>query len=314
MTVTFTNDGTDIGLSFRTLAAINQVQGVLGANPGYFSSMSIIMSNRLDGFDAPPLAPFEIRLGTFTNDFNKQGKFAIYIDPSQSPEEMEETLLHELLHAQQALTGNAEQGKLRNIHYPTFYADLIFLTQQLNIPISPQLKAAYLSSLKAYPKIAKEFGLTESLLDGLCFPAITPILTPFGTTPISTIQTGDTILAFDPSADLGRGGLVAKRVTKLYRNTTTEWIELDFGGAREKLTCTPGHHFLDEFGNFPTIAELLLRGSKDGHYKARLVLEDGTLHEATGKRIVWSEATAQGKLTLRRAANTNFANTGRLAA
>ena len=80
--------------------------------------------------------------------------------------------------------------------------------------------------------------------------------------PISEIKLGDTVLAFDPAADLGRGGLVPRKVVRLYRNTTEEWVTLTWseGGEAKELVATPGHHFLDQFGNFPTIEEMLENG------------------------------------------------------
>ena len=93
-----------------------------------------------------------------------------------------------------------------------------------------------------------------------CFPASTPIaISSTETRPISDIRVGDTVLAFDPSADLGRGALVPRKVVRLYRNTTDEWVKLTWaeGGEAKELIATPGHHFLDQFGNFPTIEAML---------------------------------------------------------
>lgn len=82
------------------------------------------------------------------------------------------------------------------------------------------------------------------------------------TCPVPDIRVGDTVLAFDPSADLGRGALVPRKVTRLYRNTTEEWIRLSWReeGEEKELVTTPGHHFLDRFGNFPMIEEMLAQG------------------------------------------------------
>jgi len=58
-----------------------------------------------------------------------------------------------------------------------------------------------------------------------CFPASTPItISLTETRPIADIRIGDTVLAFDPAADLGRGALVPRKVVRLYRNTTEEWV------------------------------------------------------------------------------------------
>jgi hypothetical protein len=97
-----------------------------------------------------------------------------------------------------------------------------------------------------------------------CFPAHTLITTsPTQTKPISDIRVGDTVLAFDPTADLGRGALLPRKVVRLYRNTTDEWVKLTWveGGKTQELVTTPGHHFLDRFGQFPTI-EAMLQDSK----------------------------------------------------
>lgn len=52
-----------------------------------------------------------------------------------------------------------------------------------------------------------------------CFPASTPIaISLTETRPISDIRIGDTVLAFDPAADLGRGALVPRKVVQLYRH------------------------------------------------------------------------------------------------
>jgi hypothetical protein len=96
-----------------------------------------------------------------------------------------------------------------------------------------------------------------------CFPAHTRIQTSRTTsTAISALRVGDVVLAFDARADKGRGALVPRRVTRLYRNTTTDWIRLRWfdGKAREGVT-TRGHHFLGEFGRFLTTLEMNRTGS-----------------------------------------------------
>ena len=48
-----------------------------------------------------------------------------------------------------------------------------------------------------------------------CFPAATPIqISLTETRPIADIRVGDTVLAFDPKAELGRGALVPRKVTR----------------------------------------------------------------------------------------------------
>ncbi len=121
-----------------------------------------------------------------------------------------------------------------------------------------------------------------------CFPAATPIAVSLTETrPISDIRVGDTVLAFDPSADLGRGALVPRKVVRLFRNTTDEWVKLTLSedGEQKELVTTPGHHFLDRFGNYPTIGEMLENG------RATVVLASGELTEVTAERITYSAQT-----------------------
>ncbi len=116
---------------------------------------------------------------------------------------------------------------------------------------------------------------------GHCFPASTLIsLADETTTDIEFIRPGDMVLAFDPTEDNGCGGLVPCKVTRLFHNSTEEWIELSNG-----LTVTPGHHFLDAQGGFRTIEDIL---ATDG----TIVLEDGSLQKVTGKRLRYSGETA----------------------
>jgi hypothetical protein len=114
-----------------------------------------------------------------------------------------------------------------------------------------------------------------------CFPASTPVaISPTETRPISDISVGDTVLAFDPAAYLGQGALVPRKVVRLYRNTTEEWVKLTWseGGEVKELVATPGHLFLDQFGKFPTIAEMLQNG------RATVVLASGELTEFSTER------------------------------
>jgi hypothetical protein len=132
-------------------------------------------------------------------------------------------------------------------------------------------------------------GLAPHTWDARCFSSNTLVqtsLTSFA--PISDICIGDVVLAFDPCTELGRGGLVARRVSKLFRNTTTEWVKLNWSedGETRELVMTPGHHVLDQYGQFPSIEAML----RDG--KATVVLASGELAEVAASRIVYSEATA----------------------
>lgn len=131
--------------------------------------------------------------------------------------------------------------------------------------------------------------LASGFVDDECFPAHTPITISLSETrPISDIRVGDTVLAFDPAADLGRGALVPRKVVRLYRNSTEEWVKLTWteGGEAKELVATPGHHFLDRFGNFPTIEEMLENG------KATVILASGETAEVIAERITYNAQTA----------------------
>ena len=121
-----------------------------------------------------------------------------------------------------------------------------------------------------------------------CFPAGTPIAMLQGDRPIENIQLGDVILAFDPAQGGGRGALVARQVTRLFSNETTEWLRLTWteDGATCNLTVTPGHRFLDAAGGFRRIDAI----AQDA--EPRIVLSDGREAAVSVERIVWSEANA----------------------
>jgi hypothetical protein len=140
-----------------------------------------------------------------------------------------------------------------------------------------------------YPMPVENQQFYSSGISPKCFSADTPIaISLTETRPISDIHVGDTVLAFDPAADLGRGALVPRKVVRLYRNTTEEWVRLTWaeGGEAKELVTTPGHHFLDRFGNFPTIEEMLENG------RATVVLASGELAEVTAEQITYSAETA----------------------
>ena len=93
-----------------------------------------------------------------------------------------------------------------------------------------------------------------------CFPAQTPIaISATQTKPIADIRAGDVVMSYDSKADLGRGALVPRRVVRLYRGTTEEWVKLTWneGGEAKELIATPGHHFLDWFGRYKATGEML---------------------------------------------------------
>ncbi|MES0884378.1 hypothetical protein [Roseibium sp. SCP14] len=122
-----------------------------------------------------------------------------------------------------------------------------------------------------------------------CFPADTPILV--GTNqnrPISDLRVGDVVLAFDPSLDGGLGDLVPRRITRLYRNSTTEWIKLTWvdGEETKELVATPGHRFLDRFGGFSALEDMIENG------RVTAALTSGEFAELNAEKILYSAATA----------------------
>ncbi|MFT3690216.1 Hint domain-containing protein [Paenirhodobacter sp.] len=130
-------------------------------------------------------------------------------------------------------------------------------------------------------------SIAEVLGKDFCFIPGTLISTPTGTAEINSLLPGDLVLAFDPSADLGRGALVPKRVVRLFQNETEEWLRLSWreGGEDRELTVTPGHRFLDTEGRFRRIDEIIEDAAPT------VVLADGALAQVRAERIVWSEAT-----------------------
>jgi hypothetical protein len=128
------------------------------------------------------------------------------------------------------------------------------------------------------------FGPAPAPAPAQCFPSGTRILLADGSQEtIENIVPGQLVMAFE-----AHGELAPRRVARLFRNITEEWIELSFEGAREPLVVTPGHRFLTADGTFETIAELLNKGAG----AARVVLDDGSLVVARGRIIAYNESSA----------------------
>lgn len=128
----------------------------------------------------------------------------------------------------------------------------------------------------------------NGLLDQ-CFPGSTSIqISETETCPISSIRVGDTVMAFDPSQNMGRGALVPRKVVRLYRGVTQEWVRLTWveGSDRKELITTPGHNFLNRFGTFSTIEEMLQDNS------TTLVLASGAFVEVSAERITYGHDNA----------------------
>ena len=210
--------------------------------------------------------PTTLRAGHVREDIAKiLARSAPYLEASLSPARYEKLLDDMAAHAKKML-------------------DAVHLYEP---ELLPHLQALYDGAAPL-----KEGWPTENMFGGdatKCFSADTPITMANGSArPIEDIRVGDTVLAFDASADHGRGALGPRKVVRLYHNTTTEWIKLTWSEAGEakELISTPGHHFLDQFGQFPTIEEMLREG------QATVVLASGELTEVTAERIIYSAQTA----------------------
>ncbi len=117
-----------------------------------------------------------------------------------------------------------------------------------------------------------------------CFSAGTLATLVDGTAkPIETITQGDLVLTYD--AD---GNPVPGRVTKLFTNTTSDFIRLSFPDGRDDLVATPGHRFLTETGDYMEIGHMLRLGGG----KVRVVDADGSILEAAGEVLTYSAETA----------------------
>ena len=162
------------------------------------------------------------------------------------------------------------------------------LVARRNDEIELYLKGDYTREYNYYDRISgKIYNFDTDKWEEKCFPAFTLISTAKGERPIIDIQVGDQVWAFDPNVDQGRGGVVLKRVKTLYRNNTSEWVKLSWQeeGEEKELYATPGHHFLDQYGDFPTIEEMLKNGG------ATVVLASGITAQVTAQRVIYSAAT-----------------------
>lgn len=113
-----------------------------------------------------------------------------------------------------------------------------------------------------------------------CFSSDTSILLPDGrSVPISSVREGDEVLAFDPDAENGRGGLVPRRVTAVHRSEVDHVLDV-FG-----LGVTPGHATLcgdgPHEGRFRPVMDILI---DDG----AVVNEDGSLRRLSTNAPVGS--------------------------
>lgn len=153
--------------------------------------------------------------------------------------------------------------------------------------------------------VTEEFATQAA---ALCFPADTLVMTPSGDMQIAAVAPGDIVLAPNASIDGGCGALVEARVVGVFRNVTPEWLKLVPLGEAEDGTAaivaphaiqpcrdetrdpdatyvTPGHAFLNEFGQFERIDSIVKRGGS-------IVDADGNVVLVGAERLVYSAETA----------------------
>ncbi|MGO6829808.1 hypothetical protein ACC786_20835 [Rhizobium ruizarguesonis] len=171
------------------------------------------------------------------------------------------------------------------------FLGLVSLNSRFKVS-TPQALKALLDSAPVDLRIQlKEQGLLLTITpnDVKCFPGSTPVqISALESRAISDLRIGDIVLAFDPGVDVGRGQLAPRRVMRLFRNVTTEWVKLSWAeaGEQRELVSTPGHHFLDRFGNFLPIQEMIESG------RATVILVSGAIAEVAVERISYSAETA----------------------
>lgn len=141
------------------------------------------------------------------------------------------------------------------------------------------------------PEEAAHWIAAQKELDNLgprCFSGSTLISTADGWRPISELRVGDQVWSFDASVEGGRGDLVLKRINNLFQNVTCEWVKLSWieNGQQRELVSTQGHHFLDRFGNFSIIEEMIENG------EATVILANGEEARVKAERLVYSAETA----------------------
>lgn len=118
-----------------------------------------------------------------------------------------------------------------------------------------------------------------------CFASGTLITMWDGTQkPIECVTVTDKILAFDEAGNKQPG-----IVTRLFKNTTQEWLKLDFEDNRAPITVTPGHRFMTETGDYLEIEHIV----RLGNGQVRLVDKFGDVITATAQLIVYNAETAE---------------------
>jgi len=201
-----------------------------------------------------------------------------------------DTLIHELGHI--LFPGYSANGALAHMLVPAgkddaFLDKLHGLFEGLGEDALWKVQAAKYHQFLGKSKVPDGAIVHDPALQ--CFPGETLISMANGRKkPISQIRVGDMVMSFDPAANKGRGGMVPKRVTRLFQNSTTEFIKLTWleSGKAKELVATPGHMMLDKTGAFTRLDRLVKNGM------AELVLESGKAIEVKAERIIHSPETA----------------------
>ncbi len=152
------------------------------------------------------------------------------------------------------------------------------------IPVSLSELQAKIPPFSQWDSIGSDYDSPYSLFE--CFPAGTLISLFDGSTKkIEAISIEDRVLTFNSD-----GEQVAGHVDKLFKNTTKEFISINFVDGRDDLVTTPGHRFLTETGDYMEVGHMLRLGGG----QVRLVDANGSIVEAVGSLLSYDEKNTHG--------------------
>jgi hypothetical protein len=187
---------------------------------------------------------------------------------------LEEAITHELAHRYAELSGRRDDEGLAR-EYEGLVADQLKLTDESD-PDRP----------RATRDVDGVDQWKADWTDTYCFVAGTRILVEEGSgadgyIPIEQIEVGQIVRSFQKG-----GSLVSGKVIRLFKNCANELIELTpvgdkhlLGSSVESTVATPGHVFLNEFGEFERVDSIIARGGSLVHF-------DGELEQVKARRIV----------------------------
>jgi hypothetical protein len=108
----------------------------------------------------------------------------------------------------------------------------------------------YAAKARRAGKAAIEMLEAAKKAEGVCFAAGTKVATAEGGKPIEELKEGDEVLSYDP----GCGETAWQRVTRVYRRTATEVLDITVEGVQ--ITCTPEHPFWVEADGWTAAKDL----------------------------------------------------------